>query len=565
MRKNIITLLAVVLSATAFAQAPKPGVGIGTKKVNPAAALEIKADKKGVLIPRVSLEKTSAWGLLGDAEQAMLVYNIATKEDVKPGFYYWEGGKWELITSQTRLDTVVDTINTSIKEQIEKITNIGGDDDKSFLVSFKPKVLGQQKGLGDLLYLMPVKDAAGKITGYTKVEISFADLVKGDETKTFIREVKKEVTEKNELGVEVKVTKVTGYVYFGEQAINEWIKANPTTNTATNITDDKGTPLDIATLVTSNVKNIFNDKETIKTIETIVKETTGVVQVIVKEDGTTEIIYKDKDGTTKPIDISKYETKTVLGKGKVANDGTVPAGYVATDKLVAADLKKGEIIYEYKAEDKIYYINMTSDIVNTFNDNKEIQNVLQNIVQQYINQGGNVYFGLVNGKEVLYTMNAAGDKVVIDIKESIIETITHNKEVIETIKEVTKVVIEKDVDLPTGEIIGGKNVYKGKTTVLVEDLAYKYDSTFGGNIQVYPKKAIYDPKTGQFTYENATDKFGRLLSVSVLSADGSVLVNSATEVTKAGENKFKFYFGIGEMYIPVANGSYDVVYEYLAE
>lgn len=559
MKKKITTLFLLALGAVTYAQ-DGIGIGIGTALPHKAAMLDIKADQKGVLIPRVELKKTSEWGLTGlDGVQSMLVYNTKTTEDVKPGFYYWEGGKWELITSQTQLDTVVKTINETIKEQIEKITNIGGDNDKSFLVSFKPDVPGQQKGLGDLVYLMPIKDGAGKITDYTKVEISFADLVKGDETKTFIKEIRKTVKEKvvvivKENGKDVEkieekdVEKVTGYIYFGEQAIIDWIKLDPTNNTATNIPDAKGFELDVTSVVTNNVKNIFSETETIKTIETIIKDTQGVVQVIEKG-GELQIIYKDKDGKDQEIDITKYETKTVLGKGEVVTAGTLPAAYVATDKLEAADMKLGEIIYEYKAEgNKTYYINMTADIISTFNKNEEIKNTLQDIVKKYLNEGGNVYFGEANGKvNVLYTMDKDGKKTIIDIKESIIETIITNPEVINTIKEVTKVVIDKTTEkgVDTGDVIDGKKVFKAFMKAEVADSASgNYNSNFNANLK--------------------PNDFLRLISIDILNKDGQLVASSVTDVKYAAATGLEFKFGVGKMYAPLATGDYEVVLQYVS-
>ncbi|MDR2221935.1 MAG: hypothetical protein LBE34_04250, partial [Flavobacteriaceae bacterium] len=157
------------------------------------------------------------------------------------------------------------------------------------------------------------------------------------------------------------------------------------------------------------------------------------------------------------------------------------------------------------------------------------------------------------------------DNKPIDISKDILKIIENNKEIIEKIKEVTKVVVEKGKgDLPTGEVINGKAVYKGIATVEVKDTV-GYDSTFQGFITAAPKKVEINDK-GVAEIKDSTDEFGRLLRVSIIDAAGNVLINSATNVTSPSKNQFNFYFGMGEMYVPLDNAAnYEVVYEYIAK
>jgi hypothetical protein len=82
-------------------------VGIGT--TTPNAALDINSNNQGLLTPRVALtSNNSALPVLNPTGSALvigtLVFNTSTAgiapNDVIPGYYYWDGTKWVLITSQ---------------------------------------------------------------------------------------------------------------------------------------------------------------------------------------------------------------------------------------------------------------------------------------------------------------------------------------------------------------------------------------------------------------------------------------------------------------------------------
>jgi len=65
-------------------------VGIGTTTPNANAALEIKSNNKGVLMPRLS---TTARNNMTNVAKGMLVYDTTNA-----GFYYHDGGKWQPIS-----------------------------------------------------------------------------------------------------------------------------------------------------------------------------------------------------------------------------------------------------------------------------------------------------------------------------------------------------------------------------------------------------------------------------------------------------------------------------------
>lgn len=93
----IITVL--ILSAIANAQ-----VGIGTVNPDPSAILDLSSENKGMLVPRMSLEKRD---LISQPADGLLIYNTTTK-----GFNYFQSGwkdfssNYKHVTSSTSVSTV---------------------------------------------------------------------------------------------------------------------------------------------------------------------------------------------------------------------------------------------------------------------------------------------------------------------------------------------------------------------------------------------------------------------------------------------------------------------------
>src|SRR5690554_7469443 len=110
-----ITIMAALLGSFHFASAQ---VGIGTPSPANSSQLDIVANNKGVLIPRIALTSTAVFAPVEGTEvESLLVYNTATEGDVTPGFYYWFNNKWERIVNQTQLE-----------EAISDITDLQGDE-----------------------------------------------------------------------------------------------------------------------------------------------------------------------------------------------------------------------------------------------------------------------------------------------------------------------------------------------------------------------------------------------------------------------------------------------------
>ncbi len=98
---KILALSLLLISGTVFSQ-----VGINTTE--PKAALDVTSTNQGILIPRVALVQTSQelpvtnpdTGTLIDGT---LVYNTATINDVRPGFYFWKDVRWIPLISNPQI------------------------------------------------------------------------------------------------------------------------------------------------------------------------------------------------------------------------------------------------------------------------------------------------------------------------------------------------------------------------------------------------------------------------------------------------------------------------------
>lgn len=105
MIKRIVPLISIILSGSALTQ-----VGIGIKKATSSTQLEIKAIKKGVLLPRVELENKNTFSPIeGDRVESLLVYHIGNSS-LKAGFYYWKNNAWTpLLSGETYVDRMNNT------------------------------------------------------------------------------------------------------------------------------------------------------------------------------------------------------------------------------------------------------------------------------------------------------------------------------------------------------------------------------------------------------------------------------------------------------------------------
>lgn len=91
--KNITLLCLLSFTVNFFAQ-----VGINTTNPSAGSILDIDANDKGILIPRISIPNLNNIApVTGGSTESLLVYNTNTTTGV--GFYYWNDSRWVAIDS----------------------------------------------------------------------------------------------------------------------------------------------------------------------------------------------------------------------------------------------------------------------------------------------------------------------------------------------------------------------------------------------------------------------------------------------------------------------------------
>ena len=128
MKKIIVILFFISKVSLVGAQ-----TGIGTTTPNASAKLDVSSADKGFLPPRVALTATNTFapvtGLSGASPLAtaagLLVYNTTSNSNVTPGYYYWSGTSWVLISNGLIIDN----------SKSASFTLNAADNNKIFLIS----------------------------------------------------------------------------------------------------------------------------------------------------------------------------------------------------------------------------------------------------------------------------------------------------------------------------------------------------------------------------------------------------------------------------------------------
>ncbi len=96
-KQFLLFLLAISFIASSFAQ----NVGINNDGTLPhaSAMLDVKHPNKGMLVPRVALTSTTDAATIPSPAVSLLVYNTATAGGVTPGYYYWSGTAWLMLST----------------------------------------------------------------------------------------------------------------------------------------------------------------------------------------------------------------------------------------------------------------------------------------------------------------------------------------------------------------------------------------------------------------------------------------------------------------------------------
>lgn len=560
-----ITLIAALLGSVYFANAQ---VGIGTADPSTSAELDIvaKSGKKGILIPRVELENTTEFQMAGKSAEStsLLVFNKNEVKDanqvvvLSKGFYYWDGTKWNRIVGKEELDTVIKNLGDNITnittklegdvKNLQAVVNyiLPSNPDNTDTTKSDHTTIVYDKSSGDLY---EVVYEGGK---YITKKIDLTKMVQGVETKTFVKEI-------SENG------KVTGFVYFSEQTIIDWLAAN-NANTVDNIPNNaKGAvTIDVKGTVVNNIQEILESQ-----VNIVIKTTEGEKKFSTVEEylqyitqfSEGNVIYKNistdpkkEEWVLQYWDGSKYETinltdlvasvetKTNILRSESKTNGTLET-YAAVAAPVEANVKVGEIFYKYNNEDKgEQFINMTADIISSIKNNEEVKNEITNV----LNQGGNVYFGDHDDNaatdEVFYKI-VGGARVKIELPVSFM------LEIINKYKDVIKQALGDNIT-NEGDIVFTGNIYNGRQVLLA-----KGKTTTNGE----------SARTSGVTLANATgdNAINGVLSIKVLKA-GVVVTGSTKDVTAAG-TKIDFNIGVGNIYTALPADTYEVVVEYLGK
>lgn len=101
MLKRELLVVAFLIPSLTYAQ-----MGIGTLMPNPSAELDIQANYRGLLIPRIPLKnlKDNTTIKTGNVE-SLLLYNTTSNTTLHPGFYYWYNNHWNRLKNTDKTTT----------------------------------------------------------------------------------------------------------------------------------------------------------------------------------------------------------------------------------------------------------------------------------------------------------------------------------------------------------------------------------------------------------------------------------------------------------------------------
>lgn len=546
-----ITLMAALLGSAYFANAQ---VGIGTPTPNASAMLDITATNKGVLIPRVALEVNDDQTTVATPTTSLLVYNTNTSDanvpDVKkvtPGFYYWNVDKWERIVNQSQLDTAITNV-TNLQGDVTKI--------KALLdAAYGSNNLGETPttgAFGGMVFTPAVGSAAAKFeyvkwdatsNSYERLDITsvITDLIKGSESKTLLfatTDKKKQYYISETYLVNTTNPEVTQAIVDG------WATGTVPTGVY-EINFIEGVSTNIQTILDQTV-TITEDGKTFNTVEQYIqyiasKSDANVGFTVGGIDAT------DNNGVAIPANSFYYIDKTT--GNKVHIDLAALVKDLETDTQITKNVTGTSVAGDVKIDYKYFneaqpdtngtpqqVIDLNADLKTIIEGNTEIKNAISNV----LNQGGNVYYGDVNGENVFYTIDANGNKIPITIPVDIDQLIISiNNTTVEKKNELKLALGDKIVtnsSVVTGDTYKGSAVRRGVyTTTITANTA----NTTGVTLDVDASEII---------------------SITVKYNGG--LVANVTDLTVSG-SAVAFRIGTGNMYQVLGNT--DIVAEVIIE
>lgn len=96
-------IIGFIISFGGFSQ-----TGIGTTTPHVSAKLDVSATNKGFLPPRIALLSINDVATIASPATGLVIFNTATAgttpNNVLPGYYYWDGSKWNGLVDQSSLN-----------------------------------------------------------------------------------------------------------------------------------------------------------------------------------------------------------------------------------------------------------------------------------------------------------------------------------------------------------------------------------------------------------------------------------------------------------------------------
>ena len=121
--KRILVLFCLISSFNLSAQ-----TGIGTTTPHASAKLEVNATNKGFLPPRVTLSGTNDVSTITSPATGLVIYNTATAgttpNNVIPGYYYYDGAKWNQLVDQSSLNSFSGYVPNYAQSNSSRVTNV---------------------------------------------------------------------------------------------------------------------------------------------------------------------------------------------------------------------------------------------------------------------------------------------------------------------------------------------------------------------------------------------------------------------------------------------------------
>jgi hypothetical protein len=121
--RRILVIFCLIASFNLSAQ-----TGIGTTTPHASAKLEVNATNKGFLPPRVSLSGTNDVSTITSPATGLVIYNTApagtTPNNVIPGYYYYDGTKWNQLVDQSSLNSFSGYIPNYAQSNSSRVTNV---------------------------------------------------------------------------------------------------------------------------------------------------------------------------------------------------------------------------------------------------------------------------------------------------------------------------------------------------------------------------------------------------------------------------------------------------------